>query len=63
MIVNGKERAFECITVNELLMEYDLSAEEVVVERNGEILKKESYSEVVLDKKDKIEIVGFIGGG
>ena len=35
----------------------------IAVERNGEIVPKSQYGEVVLQEGDCIEIVSFVGGG
>ena len=35
----------------------------VAIELNGEIANKKKYSEILLKKNDKVEIVQFIGGG
>ena len=35
----------------------------VAIEVNGEIIEKNKYSNLILDKGDKVEIVHFIGGG
>ncbi|WP_202709065.1 sulfur carrier protein ThiS [Sporosalibacterium faouarense] len=64
MIVNGKEMTFEeNSNVIDLLNKLNLDEEKVVVEINMEIISKEVYSERILNDDDKIEIVGFIGGG
>ncbi|MTI49009.1 MAG: sulfur carrier protein ThiS [Firmicutes bacterium] len=64
MIVNGKEMTLEeNSNVIDLLNKLNLDEEKVVVEINMEIISKEVYSERILNDDDKIEIVGFIGGG
>jgi sulfur carrier protein len=40
---------------------YDLAV--IVVERNGEIVPKTTYKEVLLQDEDTIEVVRFVGGG
>jgi len=35
----------------------------VAIELNGEIADKKKYNKIILKKKDKVEIVQFIGGG
>lgn len=64
MIVNGKEMNFEeNITVLELLKNLSISEHKVVVEVNYNIITKEQFSEVILNKEDTVEIVSFVGGG
>ncbi len=63
MIVNGEEMNFENITILQLLDNLSLDMNKVVVEVNLEIVSKECYSEYLLDKEDKIEIISFVGGG
>lgn len=64
MIVNGKVMNFkEEITIEELLKNFHLDMDKVVVEVNLEIIAKEKYYEFVLNEEDKIEIISFVGGG
>ena len=41
--------------------EYD--PKRIAVERNGEIVFKSQYDDVVLQDEDSIEVVSFVGGG
>lgn len=41
--------------------EFDLTT--IAVERNGEIVPKATYKDVLLEDEDSIEIVRFVGGG
>ncbi|KZX16929.1 sulfur carrier protein ThiS [Methanobrevibacter filiformis] len=64
MKVNGKETTFkEGITLSEFLEKSDYSLEKIVVERNGKIISKNSYCEIILKNEDNYEIVSFVGGG
>ena len=47
----------------ELLKNLKIQKNKVAVEVNGEIIQKEKYEFLVLNKNDKVEIVHFIGGG
>ena len=38
-------------------------AKRIAVERNGEIVFKSQYDDVVLQDEDSIEVVSFVGGG
>ena len=49
--------------LDELLNKLKIQKNKVAIEVNGEIVQKDKYSNLVLNKSDKIEIVHFIGGG
>ena len=55
-IVNGTN-------LNELLNKLKIQKNKVAIEVNGEIVEKNKYPSLVLNKNDKVEIVHFIGGG
>lgn len=62
--VNGKKLEIsEGTDVKTLVEQQGFSVVYVAVERNGEIVPKNSYSETVLMPEDVIEIVQFVGGG
>lgn len=64
MIVNGKEMKYEHgMNITDLLKKLNLDKEKVVVEINFEIVTKEKFDDRIIKSDDKIEIVGFIGGG
>ena len=49
--------------LNELLNKLKIQKNKVAIEVNGEIVQKDKYENLVLNKDDKVEIVHFIGGG
>lgn len=49
--------------LNELLNKLKIQKNKVAIEVNGEIVEKNKYLNLVLNKNDKVEIVHFIGGG
>ena len=51
------------INLNDLLNKLKIQKNKVAVEVNGEIVEKNKYSNLILNKGDKVEIVQFIGGG
>ena len=62
--LNGKAREVAAdITVSGLLDELGLVPGMVVVERNREILARESFAAVRLGEGDRLELVHFVGGG
>ena len=44
-----------------LLQKFDLAT--IAVERNGEIVPKATFKEILLENEDNLEIVRFVGGG
>ena len=48
---------------NELLNKLKIQKNKVAIEVNGEIVEREKYTNLILNKDDKVEIVHFIGGG
>lgn len=63
MIVNGKEMNVEEITPEQLIQKLGLNCDNVVVEVDRKILSKDELTTVVLDGRERVEIIGFIGGG
>ena len=64
IVLNGKEREVAAdITVSGLLDQLGLVPGMVVVERNREILARDTYSAVRLGEGDHLELVHFVGGG
>ncbi len=53
----------EEISVEQLLKDYDLNPQKVVVEVNMEILDDEVYSTYLLKNEDTVEVISFVGGG
>ena len=49
--------------LNELLNKLKIQKNKVAVEVNGTIVDKNKYTNLILNKDDKVEIVHFIGGG
>ena len=48
--------------LNELLNKLKIQKNKVAIEVNGEIIEKNKYQNLILNKDDKVEIVNFIGG-
>ncbi|CAN5748220.1 hypothetical protein BH23GEM6_BH23GEM6_12670 [soil metagenome] len=62
--LNGEPRSVPGgLNVQELLEHLKLQPRLIVVERNGEILRREGYSGVIVDAGDTLELVHFVGGG
>lgn len=62
--VNGQARAWRSgATVADLLQDLDIQTERVAVELNLEILDRAAFGQRRLKNGDRVEILGFIGGG
>lgn len=62
--VNGQVRTWRSgATVADLLQELDIRTERVAVELNLEILDRAALGQRQLENGDRVEILGFIGGG
>jgi len=48
--------------LNELLNRLKIQKNKIAIELNGEIVEKNKYPNLILNKGDKVEIVQFIGG-
>tara|TARA_B100000686_G_scaffold298966_1_gene332397 strand:- start:350 stop:568 length:219 start_codon:yes stop_codon:yes gene_type:complete len=49
--------------LNQLLNNLKIQKNKVAIEVNGQIIDKNKYPNLILNKDDKVEIVHFIGGG
>ena len=62
--INGEtESLAAACSVADLLAARGHDAKRVVVERKGEILPREHFSQTMLCEADCLEIVHFVGGG
>ena len=50
-------------SLNQLINMLNLKKNKIAIEINGEIIEKNKYTNTILNKDDKVEIVHFIGGG
>ncbi len=64
VVVNGSRRSLPGgRSVAGILEALDLHPGLVVVERNGDILRREAYADVQVEDGDRLELVHFVGGG
>lgn len=61
--INGNDIAADGKTVAEYLESENYRMERIVVEINGNIIPKNSYTETLLKDGDTVEVVSFVGGG
>ena len=64
IIVNGTEQEIQgSITLAEYLSSLGLVGRYVAVARNGEVLERQAFAELILKEGDRLEIVRPVGGG
>ena len=64
MRLNGESKTIkEPITLSDFLTQEGFSDKRIAVERNGEIVPKGEYANVILSDNDTLEVVAFVGGG
>jgi thiamine biosynthesis protein ThiS len=62
--INGEEKEIaDGLNLTGLLEQLQIRPARVVVERNREIVPRESYGTISLAEGDTLEIVHFVGGG
>ena len=62
--INGEEREIDHgLTLTALLESLQIRPGRVVVERNREIVPRDSYNATLIKDSDTLEIVHFVGGG
>lgn len=64
IILNGTPREVsESITVSSLLKEMGINPGLVAVEVNLQIIDRADFTTIPLKEGDKVEVIGFVGGG
>ncbi|MBN2797190.1 MAG: sulfur carrier protein ThiS [Clostridia bacterium] len=63
MYLNGIKIEWHNKTILELLIVNGINAKVVVVEVNGNIIKKNDFDSFILNENDCVEVVSFVGGG
>ena len=61
--INGKYEEINDVNLLEYLIENKYRIDRVVVDFNGDIVKKADFKKINIKNTDKIEIVCFVGGG
>ena len=62
--INGKSLSIcQNWTVGNLIKKLDIRLNKVAIELNNKIVDKKRVKKIILNNKDNIEIVHFIGGG
>ena len=64
VFVNGEEKDLRAaISVSELITQLDLPAARIAIELNRDVVRRSDWDSTMLNDKDRIEIVHFVGGG
>lgn len=63
VMINGEEKEIAGKNLLEYLKENGFNPEQLVVERNFEIISKEQFGSVTIQDEDVIEVLRFVGGG
>ncbi len=63
--LNNREEQFsqDILTIQELLKIKKFTFKQLVIKINGQLIKKDSYSEAQIKDKDKVDIIHMISGG
>ncbi len=61
--INGRDIVFSQTTIGDLIKQYRLKPDRIVVEKNGTIVPPTAYNTESLRDGDVIEIIRFVGGG
>lgn len=61
--VNGEPKKIQGILLDQYLTDEGYQTDRIAVECNGIIVPKAEYGSKVLQDKDVLEIVSFVGGG
>ena len=62
VMINGEAKEIAGKNLLEYLKENGFNPEQLVVERNFEIISKEQFGSVTIQDEDVIEVLRFVGG-
>ena len=61
--INGKYQEINDVNLLDYLIKNKYRVDRIVVDYNGDIVKKPDFEKINIKNTDKIEIVCFVGGG
>lgn len=62
--INGEARSVSTVSnIKELLEFLAISEDRIAVELNRRIIRRQEWATTVLNDRDRVEIVQFVGGG
>lgn len=64
VVLNGNtEKLAKEMNLSEFLLSKGLNPDTIIVEYNENIVKKQEWTKIILQNKDGIEVLKFVGGG
>ena len=64
IVLNGKKEVLEQQkSIRDLLISKSIDPNTVIVEYNGDIVKREEWANIILKENDVLEVLRFVGGG
>lgn len=64
MKINGKEIPYEKeVTLDVLMEQQGFDIKKIAVMKNGEIVPKAEFAQILIGAEDSLEVVSFVGGG
>ncbi|WP_347152181.1 sulfur carrier protein ThiS [Peptostreptococcus anaerobius] len=61
--INGQQIDIKNTSLLDYIVSNGFDADRLAVEVNGDIVKRGTYGDYIINEYDKIEIVCFVGGG
>ncbi|MCR5329584.1 MAG: sulfur carrier protein ThiS [Lachnospiraceae bacterium] len=61
--INGESKEIAGMNLKDYLMSSGFDLMKIVVEKNREIIPREELEQHVIEDKDTIEVLRFVGGG
>ncbi len=62
--VNGKKEETEkATTLSDFIKNKRLKPDEIVIEHNAKVVRRDEFEKIVLKHNDILEILTFVGGG
>ena len=61
--INGKYQEINDVNLLDYLIKNKYRVDRIVVDLNGDIVKKADFEKINIKNTDKIEIICFVGGG
>jgi len=63
--INGNIKSFDdtSMTIERLVIQLNLLGKRIAIEKNGMIISKSEFQNILLQDGDQLEIVGAVGGG
>ncbi len=63
ILINGTSKLITSSTIAQLVAEFQLAADSLVIEHNHTIVRQENWQETPLSEGDTVEMLHFVGGG